>query len=68
MSWLVGMLPMLGKQVKVVLHHEDPTAVARGQLLSFSEDGQVVLLDDCGMKHYCWPNLKTTLDEVALHE
>lgn len=57
------MCALLGKQVKTVLSH-DPLAVAQGQLLSFSEDGEVVLLDDCGIKHYCWPNLETVLDET----
>lgn len=52
---------MLGQQVRVVLDYEDKNAVAVGQLLAFTEDGEVVVLDEMGVKHYCWPNLKTEL-------
>lgn len=58
-DWLVQMQSLLGQQVRVTLAYDFPPAVAEGQLLSFSEDGQVVILDEVGIKHYCWPNLKT---------
>ncbi|AER48747.1 hypothetical protein CM07_gp68 [Mycobacterium phage Alma] len=60
MSWLEHMKTMLGKQVRVTLDYQEP-AVAEGQLLSFTEDGEVVVLAEDGTKHWCWPNLKTEL-------
>lgn len=36
--------------------------VARGKLMSFADSGEIVLQDDCGFLHYCWPNLETVLD------
>ncbi|QNJ56923.1 hypothetical protein SEA_REINDEER_132 [Mycobacterium phage Reindeer] len=56
---LEQMRPLLGKQVKVTLDNEDPKAIATGKLLSFSDCGDVVVEDDMGFVHYCWPNLKT---------
>ncbi|QUU29314.1 hypothetical protein SEA_DIMINIMUS_130 [Mycobacterium phage Diminimus] len=50
--------PLLGKQVKVTLDNDDPKAIATGTLLSFSDDGEVVVQDEMGFVHYCWPNLK----------
>jgi len=49
---------LLGQQVRIMLDLEDENAVAEGQLLSICEDGSFVVLDDMGMKHYCWPLLK----------
>lgn len=58
------MTSMLGKQVKVTLAEEGPEsekAIAEGQLLKFSEDGEIAIRDEMGIIHYCWPNLKTEL-------
>lgn len=49
---------LLGQQVRIMLDFEDENAVAEGRLLSICEDGSFVVLDDMGMKHYCWPLLK----------
>lgn len=57
-DWTAEMTSMLGKQVRVTLNHDDKDAVVTGQLLSFSEDGEIVILDEVGIKHWCWPNLE----------
>lgn len=49
---------LLGQEVRIMLDPEDEHAVAEGQLLSIDEGGGFVVLDDLGMKHYCWPLLK----------
>lgn len=49
---------MLGKQVTVILLHDDPQAVSRGQLLGFGEGGNIEILEDDGFIHYCWPALE----------
>jgi hypothetical protein len=49
---------LLGEQVRIMLDLEDEHAVVEGRLLSVCEDGSFVVLDDMGMKHYCWPLLK----------
>jgi hypothetical protein len=49
---------LLGEQVRIMLNLEDEHAVAEGQLLALCDDGSFVVLDDMGMKHYCWPLLK----------
>lgn len=48
----------LGKQVKIVLNHDDPQAIVEGKLLALCDDGAFAVLDDGGMTHYCWPMLK----------
>ncbi len=58
-EWEEAMTSLLGKKVKVVLAEDDPTAIAIGTLLSFTDDGSVVVLDDAGTKHFCLPNLET---------
>jgi hypothetical protein len=52
-------MSLLGRQVKVYLSrdHEDPATVAVGQLLAIDEGGQIVVRDDMGFVHYCWPLL-----------
>lgn len=49
---------LLGKQVTVILNHDDPKAVSRGQLLGFGEGGNIEILEDDGFIHYCWPMLE----------
>ncbi|APQ42229.1 hypothetical protein PBI_MRMAGOO_147 [Mycobacterium phage MrMagoo] len=58
-EWSTHMRSLLGKQVRVVLNPTDPAAIAVGKLLSFTTDGEVVVQDDGGIPHYCWPNLET---------
>ena len=53
-------LDLLGRQVRVVLNWDDDKAVSQGQLLGFSEMGCVVVLEDDGDIHYCWPGLRIT--------
>lgn len=52
------MKSFIGQQVRVVLDYEDDTAVAEGQMLACEDGGEIVVLDDMGFKHYCWPMLK----------
>ncbi len=49
---------LLGQQVRVVLDYDDDNAIAEGKLLSLCEDGEIVVQDNCGMVHYCWPLLE----------
>lgn len=65
-DWVKHMTSCLGKDVRVMLDREDHNAVAEGLLLSFTEDGEVVILDDCGVKHWCWPNLETVVVSDAV--
>lgn len=62
-NWVEKMASFLGCEVLVTLNRDDVNAVARGELLSFSEDGSVVVVDETGIKHHCWPNLITELVE-----
>lgn len=48
---------LLGKNVRVVLDKDDPQSIATGVLLAFDDGGGVVVLDEMGFKHYCWPML-----------
>ena len=65
-EWLDARLPLLGKNVKVLLAHEDgegePTVIATGKLLKFGDDGEVVLQDEMGFTHWCWPDLDMVED------
>lgn len=45
---------LLGERVVVSL---DDQAVVTGMLLTVSDGGEVVLVDDMGFHHYCWPLL-----------
>lgn len=52
-------IPLLGKNVLVVLERaEDEVAIVEGQLLSWSEGGECVVLDHSGFIHHCWPMLE----------
>ena len=45
----------------MVLEHGKPdgtdAVVARGTLLAIEDTGQVVIQDEMGFAHYCWPML-----------
>jgi hypothetical protein len=58
-EWSVNMRAHLGKNVTVVLQDEPNRASITGTLLSFSEDGEVVVRAGDGTAHWCWPNLRT---------
>lgn len=45
---------LLGKPVRVKL---DERVITYGVLLSFAEDGEVVIEDETGVIHWCWPML-----------
>lgn len=50
--------PLLGRQVEVTLNRDDGVVVvARGRLLRYSAMGEVVLAEDDGDLHWCWPAL-----------
>lgn len=51
-------LAMMQKRVKITLDWDDPNAVAVGQLVGLSEDGQATIIQDDMMRHYVWPVLK----------
>jgi hypothetical protein len=57
-QWLDDMKALLGKHVMVTLAEDDEKAIAWGKLLSFDDGGEVVIQDEMGFLHYCWPNLK----------
>ncbi|MDP7733694.1 hypothetical protein [Mycobacterium paragordonae] len=59
-DWAENMRSMLGECVNVTIDYEKPVVVT-GLLHSFTEDGEVVVRDECGILHWCWPNLKTEL-------
>lgn len=50
---------LLGRQVKVWLsyHDLDPQSVAEGRLMAIADSGEIVIQDDSGFLHYCWPML-----------
>jgi hypothetical protein len=52
---------LLGEEVEVVLEKGLPdgtdATVAKGTLLAIEDTGQVVLRDEMGFGHYCWPML-----------
>lgn len=51
---------LLGKKVVVTL---DDKVVTRGKLLSFNQWGEIVLQDEMGGLHYCWPMLDIKADD-----
>ena len=48
---------LLGKQVEILLTGDEPKVIARGQLLSFGDHGEAIVIDDMGFTNYCWPML-----------
>lgn len=52
-------IDLLGEEVVVTLSSDKkPKSVAYGTLLSFGDSGEIVLKDDEGFLHYCWPLLE----------
>jgi hypothetical protein len=45
---------LLGRDVTVSL---DDREIVSGRLVAVSDGGEVVLVDDMGFHHYCWPLL-----------
>lgn len=65
-QWVTHMRSLLGEKVRVVYAYESGDSgelVAYGELRSFTEDGQVGLMDETGIMHWCWPNLRTERDD-----
>jgi hypothetical protein len=50
-------ISLLGQQVRVTLDNEGGI-VSEGKLVRISDGGEVVVVDDMGLCHYCWPMLK----------
>lgn len=52
---------LLGQRVVVTLNHGAPdgtgVVVAEGILLAFDDGGEIVLEDEMGFVHHCWPML-----------
>lgn len=52
---------LLGEEVEVVLEKGSPegtdATVASGTLVAVEDTGQVVIRDEMGFAHYCWPML-----------
>lgn len=51
---------LLGHEVVVTLDRPDgekPATVAKGTLLAWADSGEVVVRDEMGFVHYCWPML-----------
>jgi hypothetical protein len=51
----------LGEEVSVTLDGGDSPVIVKGKLLSFTDDGQFVIQDECLTLHYCWPLLHIEL-------
>lgn len=48
----------LGEQVVVTLSHEpQDVVIVKGKLLKWGDDGEIVVQDDMGFCHWCWPAL-----------
>lgn len=56
-------ISLLGKKVKVTLEVDESLVnIAKGTLLRISNSGEVVILDDMGFLHFCWPALDVVQD------
>jgi small nuclear ribonucleoprotein (snRNP)-like protein len=64
-GYVLMMRSLLGKRVEVTLtdSNEKPRVIVTGTLIAFDEMGEVVIQDDSGDPHWCWPNLK--IEEIA---
>lgn len=62
-QWSDTMRSMLGCSVTVALSYDPPVSES-GILHAFDEEGEVTLVDETGVFHWCWPNLDCTLNEV----
>jgi hypothetical protein len=49
--------------VKVILDLDDPNATVTGKIVGLTDDGQVTILMEDGVRHYCWPLLR--VEEVS---
>lgn len=58
-AWSEHMRSLLGKRVEVILQREPNRVAITGQLLSFTEDGEVCVRDELFVAHWGWPNLDT---------
>lgn len=48
----------IGQRCKVILDRFDPQAVKVGLLESLADDGEAVMVDDDGVRYWCWPVLE----------
>ena len=58
---------LLGKEVVVTLsdgNAEHAAVVARGTLLAWDYGGEVVIRDEMGFVHHCWPMLHITATHI----
>ena len=53
----------LGRQVRVTLDDQNPSAVVTGTLMHATDDGEVTVRDAAGINHYAWPGLHIELLE-----
>lgn len=60
-QWSEEMRQKLGKRVRVTLQREPKEVHITGDLLMFSDDGEVAVRDEAFTTHWCWPNLETIL-------
>lgn len=58
---------LLGHEVVVTLARDsdDPATVARGTLLAWADSGEIVVRDEIGFVHYCWPMLDVAAKEAT---
>jgi hypothetical protein len=61
-DWAGQMRSMLGRKVRTT-YAENPGRSQVGELMAFSEDGEVAIREETGVIYYCWPNLHTELVE-----
>jgi biotin-(acetyl-CoA carboxylase) ligase len=45
---------LMGKEVRVTL---DDQHIATGTLIAYGDDGEIILRDEMGFLHWCWPAL-----------
>lgn len=50
---------LLGQEVVVTLD-DDKGIIAKGTLLAFDDGGEVIIQDEMGFTHWCWPMLAIT--------
>jgi len=67
-DWKRATARMLGKQVRVTLaganaETGEAAVIAEGKFIAFGEGGDLVVQDEMGFAHYCWPLLD--IEEVT---